>query len=432
MELKIEQARCLRGDISVPGDKSISHRAVMIGALAEGETVIENFLSGQDCLATIDCFRKLGIEIEGPDGGVVRVAGRGLDGLREPGEILDAGNSGTTMRLSLGILAGQQFFSVITGDSSLRRRPMARVTEPLRKMGAYVAGRKGGGFAPLAVRGGCLKPVSHISPVASAQVKSAVLLAGLFADGQTSVTEPYRSRDHTELMLGHFGADLGIEEKTVYISGRPRLEGRRLRVPGDISSAAFLITAAALLPGSDLTVRGVGINQTRSGIIDVLEMMGADIKIINPREDGGEQVADIRVRYAGRLRGVSIGGEIIPRLIDEIPVLAAVAASAEGKTEIRDAAELKVKESNRIAAAARLLAGFGTVVAELDDGLMIKGGRALEGCCCDSQGDHRIAMAAAVAGLLANGLTVVRGAECIDVSFPGFSEILGSIIVKQK
>ncbi len=430
MDLRIEQARFLRGDISVPGDKSISHRAVMLGALAEGETVIENFLPGEDCLSTIDCFRKLGIEIEGPREGVVRVSGRGLDGLREPEDILDAGNSGTTMRLLLGILAGQHFFSVITGDDSLRSRPMARVTGPLIKMGASIDGRREGSCAPLSVRGGSLSAVSHVSPVASAQVKSALLLAGLFADGRTSVTEPYRSRDHTEKMLKHFGAVLEIDDKTVYISGRPRLKGQKLRVPGDISSAAFLITAAALLPGSDLTIRGVGVNQTRSGIIDALEMMGADIEKLNPREDGGEPVADIRVRYGGRLRGVNIGGEMIPRLIDEIPVLAVAAAAAEGKTEIRDAAELKVKESNRIAAAARLMSGFGAVVAELEDGLTIRGGSFMEGCFCDSQGDHRIAMAAAVAGLLAGGKTVVRGAECIDVSFPGFGEILRNITVR--
>lgn len=430
LDLRIEQARCLRGDISVPGDKSISHRAVIIGALAEGETVAENFSAGEDCLSTIDCYRKLGIEITGPQGGVVRIAGRGLDGLREPGDILDAGNSGTTMRLSLGILAGQPFFSVITGDNSLRRRPMARVTDPLKRMGAVIEGRKGGSCAPLAVRGGPLKAVAHISPVASAQVKSAILLAGLFADGQTSVTEPYRSRDHTEIMLKYFGAAPGIEGNTVYIDGRPQLTGKKIRVAGDISSAAFLLTAAALAPGSDLTIRGLGINPTRSGIIDVLEMMGADIRIFNLREDGGEPVADIRVRYAGRLRGVKIGGEMIPRLIDEIPVLAVAAAAAEGKTVIRDAAELKVKESNRIAAVARLLSGFGADVAELEDGLMIRGGRVFAGCFCDSHGDHRIAMAAAVAGLTAKGTTVVRGAECIEVSFPGFSELLKGVTIK--
>jgi 3-phosphoshikimate 1-carboxyvinyltransferase len=427
MDLEIKQAGSLKGTVSAPGDKSISHRAVMIGALAEGETVIENFLPGEDCLSTIDCFRKLGVNIVGPHEGVVRVTGNGLDGLREPDDVLNAENSGTTMRLSLGILAGQPFYSVITGDDSLRRRPMARVTEPLKKMGARIDGRKGGKNAPLAVRGGGLKAISYVSPVASAQVKSAVLLAGLYAEGRTTVSEPHRSRNHTEIMLKYFGASLSIEENTVIINGRPSLAGKRLRVPGDISSAAFLITAAALLPGSDLTIMGVGVNQTRSGIIDVLELMGADIVKINPREDGGEPVSDIRVRYAGRLRGVSIGGEIIPRLIDEIPVLAVAAALAEGKTEIRDAAELKVKESNRIATTAGLLSSFGVSADELSDGLLIRGRRALEGCFCDSLGDHRIAMAAAIAGLLATGKTVVRGAECIDVSFPGFSNILAGL-----
>jgi 3-phosphoshikimate 1-carboxyvinyltransferase len=424
MDLQIKQARSLQGTVSVPGDKSISHRAVMLGSLAEGETVIENFLPGEDCLSTIKCFRKLGIEIEGPHEGIVRLTGRGLEGLKEPDDILDAGNSGTTMRLSLGILAGQRFFSVITGDNSLRRRPMARVTEPLKKMGAFIEGRNGGNYAPLALRGGGLKAYSHISPVASAQVKSAVLLAGLFAEGQTSITEPHRSRNHTELMLKYFGAGLSIEGNTVIVNGRPCLTGKKLRVPGDISSAAFIITAAALLPGSDLTIMGVGVNPTRCGIVDVLELMGADIKKMNPREEGGEPVADIRVRYSGKLRGVSIGGEIIPRLIDEIPIMAVAAALAEGKTEIRDAAELKIKESNRIATAARMLSGFGAAVDELPDGLLIRGVRDLEGYTCDSQDDHRIAMAAAVAGLLAKGKTVVNGAECIDVSFPGFSEIL--------
>ena len=427
MDLEIKQAGFLKGTVRVPGDKSISHRAVMIGALAEGETVIENFLPGEDCLSTIACFKKLGLNIVGPGNGVVRITGNGLDGLKEPDDIMDAGNSGTTMRLLLGVLAGQPFFSVITGDSSLRRRPMARVTDPLKIMGAIIEGRKCGSYAPLALRGGALKAISYASPVASAQVKSAVLLAGLYAEGQTSVTEPHRSRDHTEIMLKYFGANLSIEGNTVAVNGRPSLTGKCVRVPGDISSAAFLITAAALLPGSDLTITGVGVNNTRSGIIEVLEMMGADIEKINPREDGGEPVADLRVRYTGRLRGISIGGEIIPRLIDDIPILAVAAALAEGKTEIRDAAELKVKESNRIATAARLLSGFGTAVEELPDGLLIRGGGSFKGCLCESQGDHRIAMAAAIAGLLAEGKTVVRGAECIDVSFPGFSEILAGL-----
>lgn len=430
MDMHIYPSRGLRGTVAVPGDKSISHRAVMIGALAEGETIIENFLSGEDCLSTIECFRKLGVEIKGPEEGSVRVRGRGLDGLKEPGDILDAGNSGTTMRLALGVLAGQKFFSVITGDDSLRRRPMARVTGPLRLMGAQIEGRHSGNLAPLAVRGGDLKPINYNSPLASAQVKSAVLLAGLFAQGNTVVTEPYRSRDHTERMLRYFGAELEVDDKSVRIKGRPRLTGRKLTVPGDISSAAFLMVAASTVPGSDLTITGVGINPARSGIVDALVEMGAGIELLNPREEGGEPVGDIRVRYTGKLSGLSLGGEIIPRLIDEVPVLAVAAALAEGKTEIRDAAELKVKESNRIATTARLMTGFGVEVEELADGLLIRGGRPLTGCVCESGGDHRIAMAAAVAGMLASGKTVVRGAECIDVSFPGFSDILKNIQVK--
>jgi len=426
MELVIHPISGLRGTVTVPGDKSVSHRAVMIGALAEGETVISNFLPGEDCLSTIKCFRKLGVDIEGPEEGMVRVEGRGLEGLQEPGDILDAGNSGTTMRLALGVLAGQRFFSVITGDDSLRRRPMARVTEPLRLMGAHIEGRRGGGLAPLAVRGGELQPICFNSPLASAQVKSAVLLAGLFARGDTVVSEPHRSRDHTERMLRYFGAELEVDDKNVRLKGLPRLTGQRIKVPGDISSAAFLLVAACAAPGSDLTLTGVGLNPARSGIIDALAEMGGDIKLLNLREEGGEPVGDIRVRYAGKLSGVSLGGEIIPRLIDEAPILAVAAALAEGKTEIRDAAELKVKESNRIATTARLLAGFGVQVEELSDGLLIRGGRPLTGCVCESGGDHRIAMAAAVAGMLSSGQTVVRGAECIDVSFPGFINVLKS------
>lgn len=429
MDLQIKPARALRGVVAVPGDKSISHRAVMLGALAEGGTVIENFLPGEDCLSTIDCFRKLGVEIMGPEESAVRVCGRGLEGLKEPCEILDAGNSGTTMRLILGILAGQSFFSVITGDASLRRRPMARVTRPLCLMGAQIEGRQNGDLAPLAVRGGGLKPINFTSPVASAQVKSAVLLAGLFAEGETTVTEPHRSRDHTERMLSHFGAEVEVSGNTVRIKERPRLAGRKVIVPGDISSAAFLMVAASAVPGSDLTLTGVGINPTRSGIIDVLLMMGAGIELLNSREEGGEPVADIRVCYNGGLSGISVGGEMIPRLIDEVPALAVAAALAEGETVIRDAAELKVKESNRIATVAGLLTDFGADVEELPDGLLVRGGRPLSGCVCRSHGDHRIAMAAAVAGLLAGGETVVRGAECIDVSFPGFPHVLKNIQV---
>lgn len=426
----MKQGPALRGTVAVPGDKSISHRAVMLGALAEGETVIDNFLPGEDCLSTIKCLRKLGVTIQGPEDGQVRVSGRGLYGLVEPDDVLDAGNSGTTMRLLLGILAGQPFFSVITGDTSLRRRPMARVTGPLIQMGASIIGRQDNSLAPLAVRGGSVKPIHYISPVASAQVKSAVLLAGLFAGGETSVTEPHRSRDHTERMLGFFGAQVGVTGTTSLVKGRPQLTAKRLHVPGDISSSSFLMVAAAAIPGSDLILTRVGINPTRSGMIDVLTEMGAGIELLNFNEEGGEPVADIHVYYQGRLTGVTVGGELIPRLIDEIPVLAVAAALAEGKTEIRDAAELKVKESNRIFTVAQMLAGFGAQVEELPDGLFVKGGSPLTGCVCESHGDHRVALAACVAGLLAEGTTMVRGAECINVSYPGFKNLLEKLQVE--
>ncbi len=430
LDLHIKPAHALRGTLAMPGDKSISHRAVILGALAEGDTVIENFLPGADCLSTINCFKNLGVKITVTDDGVVKIHGSGLCGLKEPGGILNAGNSGTTMRLLLGVLAGQPFFSVITGDSSLCRRPMARVTGPLSLMGARIDGRQDGNLAPLALRGGSLKPIDFTSPVASAQVKSAVLLAGLFAEGQTTVTEPYRSRDHTERMLKMFGANVDVSGNTVLVKGLPRLLGRKVTVPGDISSAAFLMVTAASLPGSDLTLTGVGINPTRNGIIEVLTAMGAGIELLNSRKEGEEPVADIRVYHKKKLSGVSVGGEVIPRLIDEVPALAVAAALAKGQTEIRDATELKVKESNRIAAIVGLLAGFGAAVQELPDGLLIQGGRPLRGCTCESHGDHRIAMAATVAGLLAMGNTEVQGAECINVSFPGFDSVLKAIQVE--
>ncbi len=425
--MHISPAGCLQGMVTVPGDKSISHRAVMLGALAEGVTLINNFLPGEDCLSTIDCFRKLGIKIEGPENGIVRVHGRGLFGLEEPQEVLDAGNSGTTMRLILGILAGQPFFSVITGDESLRKRPMARVTKPLNLMGARIEGRHNGTLAPLSVRGGGLRSLNYESPVASAQVKSSIMFAGLYAEGETVVTEPCRSRDHTERILRYFGAEITVSGNTIGVKGFPRLTAREITVPGDVSSAAFLMVAASLLPGSDLVISNVGINPTRSGIIEVLARMGSDIKILGEREEGGEPVADIRVRYAGRLSGVTLGGELIPSLIDEVPALAVAAALADGITEIRNAGELRIKESDRIAAIAGMLSGFGANTAELPDGLLIHGGRTLTGCECESQGDHRIAMAAAIAGLLARSNTVVQGSECIDVSFPGFYDLLDSI-----
>lgn len=429
MQLIINPVKRLSGEITVPGDKSISHRAVMLGALAQGTTEVENFLMGEDCLSTVQCFKALGVQVEDRVYGCLTIHGVGLDGLKEPLDVLDAGNSGTTTRLMLGILAGQPFCSILTGDGSLRNRPMARVTKPLCEMGATFLGRRDNSFLPLAVRGGQLKPITYHSPVASAQVKSAVLLAGLFAEGETTVTEPALSRDHTERMLGSFGALLKRSGNSVTIQGRPRLTGSKIKVPGDISSAAFPIVAAAILPGSEVIVRGVGINPTRDGLVEVLGKMGARIECLNVRDQSGEPVADIKVSGGG-LKGTEISGGLIPRLIDEIPVLAVAAAYAEGTTFIRDAAELKVKESNRIATVVRELQGFGVDVEELPDGMVIHGGKPLRGTLVQSYGDHRIAMAMAVAALGASGQTVIEGAECIVVSFPGFEDALKFLSVE--
>ncbi|HUW65261.1 MAG TPA: 3-phosphoshikimate 1-carboxyvinyltransferase [Spirochaetia bacterium] len=426
MTLVVRPGGTVVGRTTVPGDKSVSHRAAMLGALAEGETVIENFLGGQDCLSTLGCLRALGVAVGGPLSGVVRVTGCGLDGLQEPQDVLDAGNSGTTMRLLLGILAGQPFFSVITGDASLRSRPMARVIGPLTSMGARIAGRAGDSRAPLAVSGGGLSSSSLAIPTASAQVKSAILLAGLFADGVTTVTEPSPSRDHTERLLRAFGGTVEKEGCRVAVAGRPSLQGQRIRVPGDISSAAFLLVAAAILPGSELTVDNVGLNPTRSGVLEVLAAMGAGVTIEGRREECGEPVGSVRIR-GGPLSGTVIGGDLIPRLIDEIPVLAVAAACARGTTVIRDAAELKVKESDRIATVVRLLSRMGADITATADGMVINGGLPLAGAVLESFSDHRLAMAAAVAGLVARGETVIPGEKVIDVSFPGFVDLLDSL-----
>lgn len=429
MPLVIRPGGILRGRTRVPGDKSISHRAAMLGTLAEGETVIENFLAGEDCLATLNCLRALGAEVEGPAGGVVRITGRGLTGLSEPEDVLDARNSGTTMRLLLGILAGQPFFSVLTGDATLRARPMARVVAPLSRMGARIMGRAGEAKAPLAIRGGSLTGGSFTIATASAQVKSAILLAGLLAQGETAVTEPAASRDHTERLLRAFGAVVDREGLRVTVAGRPRLTGQAVRVPGDISSAAFLLAAAAILPGSDLTVEDVGLNPTRTGVLDVLTAMGADVRVEDMREECGEPVGSVRIR-SGSLSGTVVAGDLVPRLIDEIPVLAVCAACAQGTTVIRDAAELKVKESDRITTVAGLLSRLGADITATSDGLVVRGGRPLTGAVLEGFTDHRLAMAAAVAGLVARGETVIPGEKVIDVSFPGFVDLLGFLRVR--
>ncbi|WP_035297803.1 3-phosphoshikimate 1-carboxyvinyltransferase [Brevibacillus thermoruber] len=423
--LRVQPAKRIEGTVRVPGDKSISHRAVMFGALAEGTTTIEGFLPGADCLSTIDCFRRMGVDIE-QEGDRVTVHGKGWYGLQEPSQHLDVGNSGTTIRLMAGILATQPFHAVMEGDESIAKRPMRRVIGPLRQMGAKIDGRKDGEYTPLSIRGGDLQGISYQSPVASAQVKSAILLAGLQAKGVTSVTEPQLSRDHTERMLQAFGVKVVRDGLTVSVEGGQTLTGRAICVPGDISSAAFLIAAVMMVPGSSLLIENVGINPSRTGIIDVVRAMGGRIELQNERVVNEEPVADLLVTHA-ELRGIEIGGEIIPRLIDEIPVIAVMATQASGRTVIRDAEELRVKETDRIATVASQLSRFGAKVTPTPDGLIVEGATPLTGATIDSMGDHRIGMAMAIAGLAAAGETVIENDEAINVSFPGFADILAHI-----
>lgn len=420
----------LKGNITIPGDKSISHRALMLGAIAEGETIIEGLLLGEDPRSTAACFRAMGAEISELNSQRVTVKGVGLGNLQEPLDVLDAGNSGTTMRLMLGLLASHpdRLFTV-TGDSSLRSRPMSRVISPLTQMGANIWGRKGNSLAPLAVRGQRLKPIHYHSPIASAQVKSCILLAGLMVDGETTITEPALSRDHSERMLQAFGATLAIDAATnsVTLTGQPTLQGQKVIVPGDISSAAFWLVAGAIVPGSELLITNVGVNPTRTGILEALAMMKADISKENERIVAGEPVADLRVRHS-LLQACQISGDIIPRLIDEIPILAVAAAFAEGTTVIKDAAELRVKESDRLAVMATELGKMGVDLKELADGLEITGGKSLHGAEVDSFTDHRIAMSLAIAGLNATGKTTVNRAEAASISYPNFVATLKSIL----
>ncbi len=425
-DLRVRPSRGLKGEITLPGDKSISHRSVLFAALADGTTEITGFLTGEDTQHTARAVQMLGIPVEGIGSSRLVVHGKGLDGLSEPAGVLDLGNSGTGMRLLAGLLAGQKFFSVLTGDQYLTKRPMGRIVEPLRLMGAAIDGRADGKLAPLAIRGarGNIQALNYTSPVASAQVKSAVLLCGLYADGDTSVSEPSKSRDHTERMLRSFGVDVRETGLTVTLRGRQRLTTTgTLDIPADISSAAFFLVAASIVPGSDLVVRNVGVNVTRTGIVDILLAMGADLALENRREQAGEPVADIRVR-SRKLRAVEISGDLVTRAIDEIPILAVAASYAVGTTIIRDAAELRVKESDRIATMAIELRKLGAAVAERPDGMEIRGGDVLTGALCESHGDHRVAMSLAVAGLAARGETVVRDTAWIETSFPGFGQLL--------
>jgi 3-phosphoshikimate 1-carboxyvinyltransferase len=415
----------LQGEISIPGDKSISHRAVMFGAMAEGKTTINHFLAGEDCLSTISCFEKMGVSIKREDE-YVEVEGKGIEGLSEPASILDVGNSGTTTRLMLGILAGVPFHTSLIGDESIAKRPMSRVTVPLRSMGAKIDGREHGQYTPLSTRGGALKAIHYHSPVASAQVKSAILLAGLHAEGTTKVTEPFTSRDHTERMLRAFGVDVEVDGTTVSIEGGQSLRGTDVYVPGDISSAAFFLVAGAIVPNSRIVLKNVGLNPTRTGIIDVLQQMGARLTISNERIQNGEPIGDLTIETS-QLKGIEIGGDIIPRLIDEIPVIALLATQANGKTVIKDAEELKVKETNRIDTVATELSKLGASVTPTADGLIIEGKTALKSGEVDSYGDHRIGMMLAVAAAIATGEVTLMRSEAIHVSYPTFFEDLDKL-----
>lgn len=422
---RLTKAAGLQGTLQVPGDKSISHRAVMFGSLAKGTTHISNFLSGADCLATIGCFQAMGVEIV-QDGNNVTVYGNGLHGLKKPEHTLDVGNSGTTTRLISGILSGQDFDVVLSGDESLNQRPMNRIMKPLQMMGAEIESVNEDGCAPLAIHGRKLKAVHYKSPVASAQVKSCALLAGLYADGKTSVTEPVLSRNHTELMLRSFGVEVESEGTTATITPPEEMTATDIVVPGDISSATFFIVAGLITPNSCITLKNVGINPTRDGVLRVCRQMNADVTLTNVKDEGGEPTADIVVKTS-KLKGCMIEGEVIPTLIDELPVIALLAAFAEGETVIRDAQELRVKESDRIQLTVDNLTKMGADATGTEDGMIIHGGRPLHGASIHCKYDHRIAMTFSIAGINAEGETIIEDSECVDVSYPTFYEELHTL-----
>ena len=428
----IAPTRGLKGEVTIPGDKSISHRSIMLGSIALGTTEITHFLEGADCLSTIDCFRKMGVEIEMKPSSIL-VHGKGLRGLTAPASTLNVGNSGTTTRLISGILSGQNFATTLSGDDSLNSRPMKRIMTPLNTMGAHIRSLNDNGCAPLHIRPGALHGIHYQSPVASAQVKSAVLLAGLYADSPTSVTEPALSRNHTELMLQGFGAYVATDlhtdgTATAHVEPCKELYGQQICVPGDISSAAYFIAAALLVPGSELLVKNVGTNFTRAGFLKVCKAMGADIETVSQTIEGGESRADLLVRYS-HLKGTVIEGDIIPTLIDEIPMIAIMAAFADGQTVIRDAAELKVKETNRIDTVTAGLKAMGADITPTDDGMIIEGTGHLNGASIQSYLDHRIAMAFSVAGLASDGETQIVDSQCVDVSYPEFYATLNSVSI---
>jgi len=415
----------LRGEISVPGDKSIAHRAVILGSVARGRSRIFNLSGGDDNSRTVRAFRQMGVEIF-RDGDALCIDGKGWDGLHPPDQSIDCGNSGTTIRLLSGLLAGRPFVSELNGDASLSQRPMQRIIDPLRLMGAKIGSKGGNGLAPLEIHGGGLHGINYPMPVASAQVKSAILLAALQARGETIVKEPQKSRDHTEVMLCGFGCEVSVDGANVTVGGEQNLSGRDVRIPGDISSAAFFLVAAAMIPGSELIIRNVGCNPTRDGVIEILRRMGASLECFKVRAEAGERVADIRVS-GGALKGVDIGPEMVARTIDEYPILAIAAALADGVSTFSEIKELRYKESDRIAAMTAGLRALGVEVEEREDGMMINGTRCFSGGAVKSYGDHRIAMSLAIAGLCSTSGVVIDDASCVDISFPGFFDLLGQI-----
>ncbi len=428
MELVLEKVNRLKGNISVPGDKSISHRSLILGSIAQGETRIYNFLDSLDCLKTLECMQALGAEIDLGKDNFIKIKGKGLYGLQEPKDILDVGNSGTTIRLLTGLLSGQNFYSVLNGDNSIRRRPMKRVAQPLRLMGADIWGRENGQLTPLSIKGTArLNLLRYTLPVASAQVKSALLLAGLYATGETVIKEPLPTRDHTERMLEIMQADIKNFSLEIKIKGGRELKGTDIFIPGDISSAAYFIAAASILRDSQIIIKHVGVNPTRTGIIKILKKMGARINILNYQIKSNEPHADLKIEYS-ELKGIEIRKEEAPLLIDELPLVAVVATQAQGKTVVSGAKELRVKETDRIKATVNELKKMGADIEEKEDGFIVTGPSRLKGAVCESYNDHRIAMSLAVAALLAEGKTVIKNSECIDISFPGFEKTLQKLI----
>ena len=421
--IELSKAKNFKGKFTPTPDKSISHRAIIFSSLAKGKSIIKNFLRAEDPLSTMNAFRALGVEITDKNEDII-ITGNGIYGLKEPPNVIDCGNSGTTMRMLSGVLSGNPFFSVLTGDESLRTRPMGRVINPLRQMGAEIIARGENRYPPIAIKGKKLQPIKYAMPVASAQVKSAILLAGLYTDGETEIIEPAKSRDHTERILPAFGADIEIEGLHVRIKGGTELKGAEVHVPGDFSSAAFFIVAALLIRDSDMTIEGVGMNPTRTGLISALKGMGAEIEIFNIRNVSGEPIADIHCKGDAELKAIHITKENIPGLIDEFPILCVAATQASGTTIIRGAEELRVKESDRIKSMATELKKMGAEIEEFEDGLSITGKKELKGAIIESYRDHRVAMALSIAALIADGTTIINGVSSVNISFPGFFEIL--------